>query len=245
MRAEAFRLMASHEDRHWWFAGRRAVISALIARAALAAHPRILEVGCGTGGNVAVLARRGDLEALEPSETARSIVREKYPELTVHQGALPRSHSLPAASYDLVLALDVLEHVQDDLESLRDLVGLARPGGWIIVTVPAHPVLYGSHDVRLDHLRRYTKQQLAALCRESGADPVLFTAFNTLLAPLAVTYRLMEKLSPVRFPNQERLPIAPVNALLARIFSAEAALVARRPLPFGLSYGVLLRRPGP
>jgi trans-aconitate methyltransferase len=245
MRADIFRLMASHEDRHWWFAGRRAVIAALVARADLGARPRILEVGCGTGGNVGVLASRGDFEVLEPDDIARHIVQEKYPDLTVHRGALPWSHSLEPSSFDLVLALDVLEHVQEDAASLRALVDLVRPGGWIVVTVPAHPILYGSHDIRLDHQRRYTKRRLAGMCRESGADLMFFTAFNTLLAPIAVTYRLLEKLSPVTFPHQEHLPVAPVNSLFARVFSAEALLVARRALPFGLSFGVLLRRPNP
>lgn len=242
MNPEAFRLMASHEERHWWFAGRRAVISAILQRAELGAHPRILEAGCGTGGNVALLASHGYLEALEPDGTARAIARARFPDLQVHEGSLPWAHSLPRSTFDLVLALDVIEHVKNDRASIRALVELARPGGWIVVTVPAHPILFGSHDIRLAHIRRYTKRRLAALCRKSGADIEFFTAFNTLLAPIAVTYRLLERLSSAALPNQERLPPAPVNSLLARSFAAEAHIVAHRPLPFGLSFGVLLRR---
>ena len=239
-----FQIMASHEDHHWWFVGRRAVIDAVLDRADLPPNAAVLEAGCGTGGNFYLLARRGNVAAFEPSYQAREILSAKHGDaLVVRDGELPDRLPYAPGSFDLVVALDVLEHVGRDAEALSALVSLARPGGTVLVTVPAHPILWGEHDRRLNHVRRYRQSSLRRLCATTGADITYFTAFNTVLAPIAVTLRLAERVLPISFGNQERMPPKWINWLFARLYSWEGPLVRRWSLRVGLSYAVLLRRP--
>jgi SAM-dependent methyltransferase len=238
----AYALMAAHEDRHWWFVGRRAVIAALIDRIALAGRPLILEAGCGSGGNLGLLEGRGIVSAFEPFEDAAGNAQARYPGTEVRRGELPNDVPFEEGTFDLVAALDVLEHVEDDVSSLAALVRLARPGAAIIVTVPAHQVLWGSHDRRLHHHRRYGKRQMRQIADAAGAEIEFETAFNTVLAPIAIVFRLAEKLIGLDLGNQERLPAHPLNKVLGALFAIERHLVARFSLPFGLSYGYILRR---
>jgi SAM-dependent methyltransferase len=242
MERAAYALMAAHEDRHWWFVGRRAVIGALLDRIDLPERPRILEAGCGSGGNLGLLAERGQVSAFEPFGEAAGSARDRHPGADVRYGRLPDEVPFAEDTFDLVAALDVLEHVDDDLGSLAALVRLVKPGGSIIVTVPAHQRLWGSHDRRLHHMRRYGRAQLREIARASGAEIVFETAFNTILAPIAVAYRLVENATGLGLGNQERLPSAPVNRLLGGLFALEGRIVGRPGLPFGLSYGFILRR---
>jgi SAM-dependent methyltransferase len=238
----AYALMAAHEDRHWWFVGRRAVIAALIDRTSLPDRPLILEAGCGSGGNLGLLEGRGIVSAFEPFEDAASNAQARYPGTEVRRGELPNDVPFGEGTFDLVAALDVLEHVQDDVNSLAALVRLAKPGAAIIVTVPAHQLLWGSHDRRLHHVRRYGKRQMREIAAAAGADIVFETAFNSVLAPAAILYRLAERVSGRDLGNQELLPAHPLNRLLAGVFALERHLVARISIPFGLSYGYVMRR---
>ena len=243
MDPEVFSLMASHEEHHWWFVGRRAVIDALLDRLPLAASSEVLEAGCGTGGNLYMLARRGHVSAFEPSVVARDIASRKAQHAVVVDGELPDRLPFEAGSFDLVVALDVLEHIERDEEALFSLALMAKPGGHILVTVPAHPILWGAHDRRLHHIRRYRRSELKRLCAATGCELSFLTAFNTILSPIAVTLRLMERISPITFGNQERMPPRPVNRILSWLFGLEGPIVRRMPLPFGISYGAILTRP--
>jgi SAM-dependent methyltransferase len=242
MEPAAYALMAAHEDRHWWFVGRRAVIAALLDRIELPDRPRILEAGCGSGGNLGLLQGRGIVSAFEPFDEAADSARDRHPTSEVRRGRLPDDVPFEAATFDLVAALDVLEHVDDDVASLAALVRLVKPGGSIVVTVPAHQLLWGSHDRRLHHVRRYGRRQLRDIARAAGAEVEFETAFNTVLAPIAIVYRLIENISGVELGNQERMPAKPLNRLLGWLFAIERSIVERVALPFGLSYGFILRR---
>lgn len=244
MDVQAYEAMAAHEGHHWWFVGRRAVIGALLDEVDIAPTARILEAGCGTGGNLAFLSGRGEVSAFEPHELAVGIARTRHPDVVLETGALPDELPFPPASFDVVAALDVLEHVADDESALRSLIALARPGGRIIVTVPTHPYLWGQHDIRLHHVRRYRVRDFRQLCEGTGATIEYFGAFNTLLAPVAFAARVAEKVLPLDFGNQERLPPRAINGILTRVFAAEAHLVRHVRLPLGLSHAAILRRPG-
>ena len=243
MDSEAFSLMASHEEHHWWFVGRRAVIDALLDRLPLVAETEVLEAGCGTGGNLYMLARRGRVSAFEPSVVARDLARQKAQHATVVDGELPDRLPFESGSFDLVVALDVLEHIELDQDALMSLALLVKPGGYVLITVPAHPILWGAHDRRLHHIRRYRRERLRNLCLATGCELRLLTAFNTILSPLAVTLRLLERVGPISFGNQERMPPGPVNRLLGRLFAFEGRILRRTSLPFGVSYAAVLRRP--
>ena len=243
MERAAYAHMAENEDRHWWFVGRRAVIAALLDRIALPDRPRILEAGCGTGGNLGLLEERGQVSAFEPFEEAATWAGDRHPVTEIRFGRLPDDLPYADSTFDLVAALDVLEHCTDDAGSLRALARMTKPGGWIVVTVPAHQRLWGSHDRRLHHQRRYGRQQLRALAAGAGLDIRFETAFNTVLAPIAIGYRLVSNATGVDLGNQERMPAHRINRVLGAAFALERRLVARGSIPFGLSYGLILQRP--
>jgi SAM-dependent methyltransferase len=244
MESDAYTLMAAHEANHWWFVGRRAVIDAVLDRQGLPQDARILEAGCGTGGNLYLLQGRGSVYAFEPSAVAIDIARERHPGVTIAEGELPGFLPFAEGTFDLVAALDVLEHVEDDRASLAALVRQARPGGRILVSVPTHPILFGSHDRRLHHVRRYGVGELRTLVDSTGCTVEYFGAYNTILAPLAFGLRLAERVMPLDFGNQERLPAPGVNRILTSLFALEGPIIRRgRALPFGLSHVALLRRP--
>jgi SAM-dependent methyltransferase len=235
--------MAATESKHWWFVGRRSAIDALLDGVDLPESGSILEAGCGTGGNLASLNRRGTIKAFDPHLDALAFARERHPEIDIRRGALPSELPYAGGSFDLVAALDVLEHVANDRESAEALVSLVRPGGWLVVTVPAHQALWGSHDRRLHHVRRYGRPQLLGLFESRDVELIRVTPFNMFLSPIAIIYRVLERILKLDLGNQERIPPAPVNRLLTTIFRMEGALIRRGiTLPFGLSYAAIYRR---
>ena len=239
----AFAHMAATEATHWWFVGRRSVIDAILDGIDLPADGAILEAGCGTGGNLATLARRGHITAFDPHIDALAFAQNRHPDVDIRQGALPSELPYDDASFDLVAALDVLEHVEDDRSSAHALASLVRPGGWLLVTVPAHQALWGSHDRRLHHRRRYGRQQVLDLFADCDVDLVRVTPFNIVLSPIAIVYRVGERMLGVDLGNQERLLPRPINATLGSLFRLESELVRRGvPIPFGLSYAAIYRR---
>lgn len=242
MEISAYHLMASHEAHHWWFVGRRSVVNGLLDRLALDSDARILEAGCGTGGNLYALQRRGRVSAFEPHPTGVEIARTRHPDIEILDGELPDHLPFADKSFDLVVVLDVLEHIEDDRASLESLVRMTKPGGYLLLTVPAHPFLWGSHDRRLHHIRRYTADGFERLCSLPNARLIYATPFNALLAPLAFGARIAEKYLSLDLGNQERLPSGPVNGVLAAIFALEGWVVRRARLPLGLSHAAILQR---
>lgn len=225
--------MAEQELTHWWFAGRREIIAALIAREArLPPAARILEAGCGTGGNLAMLGRLGRLEGFEFDPEARRLAETHgFP---VGFGALPDQVAEPDNAYDLVGLFDVLEHIEDDVGSLRTLGRKLNPAGTLLVTVPAMPWLWSSHDETHHHFRRYTRASLTSTIRAAGLEPAKVGYFNTLLFPLAVAQRGLDRMTGATTPT-DLMPSPPLNRVLGSIFRTERHWTGRIPMPFGLS----------
>jgi SAM-dependent methyltransferase len=226
--------MAEIDGAHWWFAARRRIVTELIRAHAPAARPlRILEVGCGTGSNIAMLEGFGRVDAIEPDDGARALAARRSG-LAVKGGYLPDGVTLEDGAYDLIVLLDVLEHIPGDREALSALRAKLAPGGRIIVTVPAMPWLWSAHDAAHHHQRRYTGRTLAAVFEASGFRLRHRSHFNTLLFPLIVAARGAGKLLR-REGGDDRMPPRPVNRLLAALFGAERHWVARAAVPFGVS----------
>lgn len=242
MKPEAYETMARTEDRHWWFAGRRTIITSLLAGLRLAPSARILEIGAGTGGNLAMLSRFGATSAVELDGFAREKAIEKTG-VAVEEGYLPDGLPSTVTSFDLVCLFDVLEHIEDDGRALWALNPLLKPGGRVLLTVPAYPWMWSRHDVKLHHFRRYTKETLLARCKAGGFEIERISYFNTFLLPLAVATRLAEKLKRTVGNSGEEIPPAPINALFRSIFSSERAILKYVDIPFGLSLLAVLRLP--
>lgn len=248
------RLLRQHlelEESHWWFVGRRSIVLSALERGL--EHKKglnILDAGCGGGATLASLSRYGCAQGMELSEEAVDYARQRGRE--VSRGSI---ESAPFASegFDLALALDVIEHVPDDLAALGELYRVLRPGGSVLVTVPAFEALWSAHDVANGHYRRYTLPGLRERVETSGFEVVNATYFNALLFPPILAVRRIKNLLRSSERSSEcssekgesdiaELP-RPLNGLLAGIFSSEARLVGRYRPPFGVSALCLARKP--
>ena len=229
------------EDRHWWFVARRDIISGVIGRF-LSPDPkaRILEAGCGTGGNLAMLAKFGAVDAFEYDEDAQAAARAKS-RLDIRFGALPQDVPFADRDYNVIGLFDVLEHVEADSESLAALAERLAPGGRIIMTVPAFPFLWSRHDERHHHFRRYTRSSLAEAAQRAGLRVTYSTYFNTLLFPVALGLRAIKSLTGSETPD-DQVPSGWLNALLMKTFRFERHLVGRLRLPVGLSLAAVLEK---
>jgi len=234
--------MAAHAGSHWWYVARRQVLADVIARhVPLPPAPRVLEIGCGTGHNLGMLGQFGTVDAVELDDDARALATRALGR-AVLPARLPDLPALPAARYDLIALLDVLEHVPEDRATLAAISGRLAPGGSLLVTVPQHQWMWSSHDVANHHVRRYDQASLTAAFAGSGLQLRLLTSFNSLLFPLAVAQRLASRISG-REGRQDDDLAAPVNALFRTIFSLERHLIGRVPMPPGLSLLALASLP--
>lgn len=233
------------ERDHWWFVGRREIISALLEHWLPAQQGRhILDVGCGTGGMLPLLARFGEVRGIEPEPMAIELCHRRFPEFAVRQGAIPAD--LPVdSSGDLVTAFDVIEHIEDDRAAVRGLRATVRPGGMIAITVPAFRWLWSDHDVVNHHFRRYTLPGLVEVIEGAGLRVLHASYFNSLLLPFVAASRLSQRVRRERAePGSDfSMPSPTVNRVLTKVMSQEARWIATRRVPFGVSLLVIASRP--
>jgi SAM-dependent methyltransferase len=234
MERVVYEIMADVDQRHWWYVARRKIIAALIRRDIRPpANAEILELGCGTGHNLAMLGEFGHVDALELDDEARSVA-EKRLGRQVRSAPLPELAGVPERHYDLIGAFDVIEHIDDDTAALASIATKLKPGGKFILTVPAHRWMWSAHDVVNHHKRRYSKRSLRKLVESSPLKLEAIGYFNSLLFPVAVAERLSSKLRG-KDEADLNMPPALLNAALEKVFAAERHLVGRLPFPPGLS----------
>lgn len=231
--------MSAQEGSHWWFVARRTILDRLI-RTQVAPRPdaRILEAGCGTGGNLAMLAGHGRVDALEYDGEARTIAHARGV-APIEPGMLPGQIGFGDQRYDLIALLDVLEHVEEDSASLAALRNRLADGGRILLTVPAVPWLWSDHDVLHHHKRRYTMAGLRMVAQVAGLKVETIGYFNSLLFPIAIAMRTAHRV----LRRQGRLDAQPsplVNGVLRTIFGWERHLLGRIRFPIGLSLYAIL-----
>jgi SAM-dependent methyltransferase len=234
MERVVYQQMAELDDRHWWYRARRKILAELIRRDVRPpANAQILEIGCGTGHNLAMLGEFGHVDGLELDDEARAL-SEKRLGRAVMSSPLPELAEVPDRYYDLIGAFDVIEHIDDDRAALASIATKLKPGGKFVMAVPAHQWMWSAHDVVNHHKRRYSRSALKALIEDSPLKLERIGYFNSLLFPLAVAERAASKLRGKENADV-KLPSAPLNAALEKVFAAERYLVGRLPLPPGLS----------
>jgi len=224
------------EDRHWWYRGRRTVLENVIAELRLPARARILDAGAGSGRNMVELMRHGTVTAIELSPTSVCLARAREVGEVVEGSVLDMPFE--SGSFDLAASLDVIEHLEDDLGALRELRRVVTPGGCLLVTVPAYQWLWSGHDEVNHHHRRYTRRSLREVGERAGWKQVRTTYFNSLLLPVAMVLRIMDRFSRKTTESSLDLwvPPQPLNWLMERPLALEAALIARGGrIPAGLS----------
>jgi SAM-dependent methyltransferase len=230
------------EDRHWWYRGRRTVLDGVLAALGLPGHARILDAGCGSGRNMIDLARYGEVTGVELSETSVDLARARATGEVVAGSVLDMP--FPDDSFELAVSLDVIEHLEDDLAALRELRRTVTPGGALLLTVPAYQWLWSGHDEINHHHRRYTRRSLQCVAEQAGWRQVRTTYFNSLLLPVAIVLRVLERVNTKTTESSLDLwvPPEPLNWMLERPLTLEAALIKRGGrIPAGLSLLAVFR----
>ena len=229
----AYTAVHIEEDRrHWYFRGRLAVLLSVLDRALPSRPARILDLGCGTGNVLEALGRFGEAVGVERDPELRAVGQAAG--LDIRAGALPDGIPLPDGWADAVLLLDVIEHLDDDVAAVRAAARAARPGGLIMVTVPAYAWMWSGHDVALGHRRRYTARRLRAVLAAGGIRVDHVGYFNTVLFPAIAGVRLAKRLVGGGGHDLRRPP-ALVNEALSTLFALERHVALRLGLPFGTS----------
>jgi SAM-dependent methyltransferase len=229
----AYQEMAALDQKLWWYRARRDVLADLIRREAQPVrNARILEIGCGTGHNLAMLAAFGNVDAVELDDESRAIAEQRLGRAVINS-PLPELAGV-SNDYDLIAALDVIEHIEDDAGAVGAIATRLKPGGKFVMTVPAHKWMWSAHDVVNHHKRRYSKASLKQLIEGSPMKLEKIGYFNSLLFPLAVAQRVSSKVRG-KDDAEVKLPPRPLNAALEAVFRAERHFVGRVPLPPGLS----------
>jgi SAM-dependent methyltransferase len=242
MNSVEYARMRDAEERQWWYVGMRALSLALLRPALPAATVTSLDAGCGTGANLERLATLGPAFGIDLSAEALAFCRERG--VRVARGSIL---ALPfrASSVDVVTSFDVLYHrwVEDDRQAAAELARVLRPGGLLLVRVPALMLLWGAHDEAVHSRHRYTRGELETLLRGAGLELVRSSYANFFLFPLLLARRTLDRLSGRHGSDVGFLP-APLEWLFRSLLELEARLVARGvSLPVGASVFALARKP--
>lgn len=246
MNTDEYAKMFAFEDRYWWFVARRRLALGLLTQdgsehAADEARPTILDLGCGTGVVLSELESWAKPVGLDMSPLALAFCRKRG----LTRLALGDGTAMPfrAGAFDALIGLDVFEHIEDDAKAFDEAYRTLRPGGRLVLSVPAFRFLWGPHDVALHHFRRYTRRQMIARLEEAGFVVERCTYSVFLLFPLVVVWRLFEKRK--KGPAKASLVGVPGwgNRLLVAILGFEAWLTRWTDLPWGSSVVAVARRP--
>ena len=244
MDADHYQLDAQLADRHWWWVARRRVLNHLMSRLLSPAEQRrILEVGCSTGSNLPMLQRHGSVQAMEMHEPAAALCRDRHPDIRVYDGGIPDPLR---DTFDVICLFDVLEHIEDDAGALEWIDDHLRPGGTVLITVPAYRFLWSRHDELAHHFRRYTRPELEKLLGERF-DLAYCSYFNTHLFPVIAGIRLLQRLTGDRGGDSDKAAggTGPANRILQTVFALERAWMPRLRLPFGVSIFAAAKKAAP
>ncbi len=256
MQSEQFQLHADVEQQHWWFVARRRIMRRLVAQVLPPSKQHtVLDVGCGTGANIAELSDDYTCLGIDTSAEAIELARQRFPRVEFLTGRAPQALGDRMRDVRLLLLMDVLEHVADDFALLSELLAATLPGALVLLTVPADESLWSPHDESFGHYRRYDRSRLERLWAGVPVRTRLISYFNARTYPLVRAVRAWNRLrgrAAGRAGTDFWIPAAPWNRLLTRLFFGESrvlegALSGRR---HGYSHGtslvaILDRQEGP
>ena len=235
MENEIFNDMYKVETQHWWFVARRKIIEHVIKKLNLIENASIVDAGCGTGDNLNMLSKFGNVVAMERDNNAFGKAKSRGVG-EVFKGELPDGvHEEIKKENNLIVLLDVLEHIDDDNACLATLKKYMKNDGNLLLTVPAYQFLWTNRDVQHHHKRRYTVTMLKKLMEANGWQVKYISYFNSFLFPLALVDRLKQKILPAVEDSDLKIPPSWLNRFFKKVFSLESKLIGKVAFPFGLS----------
>ena len=244
MEQHTYAIMDDVEGSHWWFVGRRAILESFLKQIVQSPKskvqsPKILDVGCGTGANLEMLAQFGESEGVDVSDDALEFCRRKG--LKVQKGL---AETLPYAdeSFDVTTALDVIEHLDDDIAGLREMHRVTKTGGHSLIFVPAFMWLWGVQDDISHHRIRYTRKQIVERLEKAGFTVERATYANwTFFAPILIGRTLM-KVTGIKPESENNVNISALNGIFGKLFSAERFWLKNFNFPFGVSIVIIAKK---
>jgi SAM-dependent methyltransferase len=252
MQSDQFQLHAEIEERHWWFRGRRAIVRRLLGEILTPGTGQsIVDVGCGTGANIASLADAYVCHGIDPSAEGIGLARERFPEVQFTCGLAPDALGPEERAADAMLSMDVMEHVPDDFLLASSLLAAIKPGGHLLITVPADETLWSPHDEIFGHYRRYTRKRLERVWRGLPVTPLLVSSYMTRLLPVVRAVRGLNRLrgqAAGSAGTDFTMPPPWLNGSLEWTFAGEASRlvaamrVSARAYSRGVSLIAILRR---
>jgi 2-polyprenyl-3-methyl-5-hydroxy-6-metoxy-1,4-benzoquinol methylase len=225
------------ETEHWWFVTRKKILAHIIDKKVKKnKNSTLLDFGCGTGGNLDELSKKYNTYGADMSELAISFCKKRN-----LNNIFTNNHFFNNVEYkgkfDIITILDVIEHVDEDQKLLESLKDLLTDDGSIVITVPAYQFLFGSHDIIYMHKRRYIKKTLMKVVENSGYQIYKFSYFNTILAPLIILRRFLDRGLKKQgdLKDYDEVPNKFVNNILKAIFGLEKYTLPYISMPFGIS----------
>lgn len=227
---------------NFWHIGRREILSEALSRITKKIDNAILDIGCGPGGNIAVLKPFGRVTGIDNSKEALKYAETKEYDKVMEGDIL--NLPFPEESFDIVASLDVFEHLESDLQVIKECYRVLRPNGILLLTVPAHPFLWNEHDEYLEHVRRYKTREILGKLRDAGFSIIKQSHFITLGVPGILFRNFLKKIFPSRREknvyNEEPSRIA--NAFFLFSLRAEKLFIRYGSLPLGSSLLVVTKK---
>lgn len=243
METQEYNTMFELENDYWWFVARRALVEELVKNEANnCPSPKIFDVGCGTGANLAAFSQYGKSYGIDMAKEAISFCRSRG----LNNLVISKVESVAylSESFDVITALDVLEHIDDDVAAMKELYRVCKPGGMLLVTVPAYGFLWSEHDEALHHRRRYAAHELRNKLTLAGFDIERCSYFITLFFFPILAIRILQSIfKDSTHPKTSHIALPRIiNKLLIAILAFEQWLLHFINLPFGVSIVCVARK---
>ena len=236
MNKNEYQKLYKFENFYWWHIGRKYIIQSLLCKILLKPNSKILDAGCGTGGNIETLARFGDVIGVDNSPEAIKFCEKRGFENVQLKNI--ENTGFSDNSFDLIVALDILEHLENDIDALKEFHRILKEDGYILISVPAYQFLWSEHDIAVHHKRRYSMEEINTCLLEADFRVIKKTFAITSIAPVVFIYRIIGKIYP-GFKKQKNSDYVLLPVLLNKFFifllRIEAFLLKYINFPFGIS----------
>jgi SAM-dependent methyltransferase len=242
MNINMYRIFFEIQKKHWWFVTKKNIVLDTIVRYSVKHKDvKVLDIGCGSGLMLSALEDVGQTFGMDMSDDAINFSKEIF-KGQVAKGALPDEVPFEENFFDLITALDVIEHVDRDVDSLKAIRSRLAAKGMAVITVPAYMFLWSSFDEVNEHKRRYTLPELKTKLVQAGFTVEKISYFNTLLFPVVAVVRMLNNILKRDGASDVDMPSAPLNFILKMIFGIEKYLLRFVSLPFGVSILAVVRK---